>query len=53
MHVLHEGVIARIAAIPEYTDPTKAEMDQGFADLRETITRRLDPLEATVRQQPA
>jgi hypothetical protein len=50
MHVLHEDVIARIAAIPEYTGPTKAEMDQGFADLREMISRRLDPLDATVRQ---
>jgi hypothetical protein len=50
MHVLHEDVIARIAAIPEYTGPTKAEMDQGFADVREMISRRLDPLEATVRQ---
>jgi hypothetical protein len=50
MHVLHEDVIARIAAIPEYTGPTRAEMDQGFADIRELIGRRLDPLEATVRQ---
>jgi archaellum component FlaC len=50
MHVLHEDVIARIAAIPEYTGPTKAEMNHGFADLREMIGRRLDPLEATVRQ---
>jgi hypothetical protein len=50
MHVLHEDVIARIAAIPEYTGPTKAEMQQGFAELREAIDRRLDPLEATVRQ---
>jgi chromosome segregation ATPase len=50
MHVLHEDVIARIAAIPEYSGPTRAEMQQSFADLRETIERRLDPLEATVRQ---
>ena len=45
MHVLHEDVIARIAAIPEYSGPTKAE----FAELKEMIGRRLDPLEVTVR----
>ncbi len=46
MHVLHEDVIGRIAALPEYIGPTKAE----FAELKEMIGRRLDPLEATVRQ---
>jgi hypothetical protein len=45
VHVLHEDVIARIAAVPEYTGPTRAE----FAELRELIGRRIDPLEATVR----
>ena len=50
MHVLHEDVIARIAAIPEYTGPTKAEIQQAFAELRETIDWRLDPLEAIARQ---
>ena len=45
MHVLHEDVIARIAATREYTGPTRAE----FAELKEMIGRRLDPLEATVR----
>ena len=49
MHVLHEDVIARIAAIPEYSGPTKAE----FAELREMIERRLDPLERVVRQHGA
>jgi chromosome segregation ATPase len=53
MHVLHEDVIVRIAAIPEYTGPTKAEMQQGFADLREAIERRLDPLEALERRRQA
>lgn len=48
--VLHEDVLARIAATGELRLPTKGEMDQGFADLREFIERRLDPLEATVRQ---
>jgi predicted nucleic acid-binding Zn-ribbon protein len=47
MHVLHEDVIGRIAAIPEYSGPSKAE----FAELKEMIGRRLDPLEAVVRQQ--
>ena len=45
MHVLHEDVIARIAATREYTGPTRAE----FAELKEMLGRRLDPLEATVR----
>jgi chromosome segregation ATPase len=45
MHVLHEDVIARIAATPEYTGPTRAE----FAELKEMLSRRLDPLEAAVR----
>jgi chromosome segregation ATPase len=49
MHVLHEDVIARIAAIPEYSGPTKAE----FAELREMIERRLDPLERVVRRHDA
>jgi exonuclease VII small subunit len=49
MYVLHEDVIDRIKAIP--TDgPTKAEMKQGFDELREVIGRRLDPLEAAVRR---
>jgi hypothetical protein len=51
MHVLHEDVITRIAAIPEYTGPTRAEMQQGFADLREAIERRLDPLEVIERRR--
>jgi hypothetical protein len=50
MGVLHEEALGRIAATREYTGPTKAEMNQAFADLTETITRRLDPLEAAVRQ---
>ena len=45
MHVLHEDVVARIAAIPEYTGPTKAE----FAELKEMIGRRLDPLDAAIQ----
>ena len=50
MRVLHEDAIERIEAIPEYTGPTRAEFNQGMADLREVIERRLDPLEATVRR---
>jgi chromosome segregation ATPase len=48
--VLSEEAFARIAATREYTGPTRAEMNDAFADLKETLTRRLDPLEATVRQ---
>jgi len=50
MHVLHEDVIARIAAIPDYSGLMKAEIAHGVAELREVIERRLDPLEAVVRQ---
>ena len=41
---------ARIAAIPDNTSRLEAKMDRGFADLKEAIGRRLDPLEAAVRQ---
>jgi archaellum component FlaC len=47
--VLHEDVLGRIAATGEDAPATKREMAQGFADLRELIERRLDPLEAAVR----
>ena len=46
---LHEDVLSRIAAIGDDRGPTKREMNQGFADLREAIGRRLDPLEPAVR----
>jgi hypothetical protein len=51
MHVLHEDVIARIAAIPKYTGPTKAEMKRGFADLRKAINRWLNPVDAFERHR--
>ena len=35
MGVLHEEALGRIAATREYTGPTKAEMNQAFADLTE------------------
>ena len=46
MHLFHEDVIARLAAKFEYRGPTRAE----FAELKEMISRRLDPLEMTVCQ---
>ena len=49
MHVLHEDVIDRIKALP--TDvPNRAEMRRAFAEQDERIARRLDPLEAALRQ---
>jgi len=49
MHVLHEDVIDRIKALP--TDvPSRVEMRQAFAEQDERIARRLDPLEAALRQ---
>ncbi len=53
MHVLHEDVIARIAAIPDNTARLEARMDRGFAELKEALDRRLDPLEAVVRDHSA
>jgi septation ring formation regulator EzrA len=50
MHVLYEDVIARIAAIPDNASRLEAKIDRGFTDLKEAISRRLDPLEAAVRQ---
>lgn len=49
MGVLHEEALSRIAAIPDNTSRLEAKMAQGFADLKESLGRRLDPLEATVR----
>ena len=46
MRVLHEDTIARIAATREYTGPTREE----FAELKDMIGRRLDPLETVVGQ---
>ena len=49
MHVLHEDVLERIAATQASDAPSRAEMRQGFAELKEMISGRLDPLEAAVR----
>jgi archaellum component FlaC len=47
MRVLHEDVIGRIGALREAPQAaTKLEL----AELNESITRRLDPLEAAARQ---
>ena len=46
MRVLHEDTIARITATREYTGPTREE----FAELKDMIGGRLDPLETVVRQ---
>jgi predicted nucleic acid-binding Zn-ribbon protein len=45
MRVLHEEAMAAIAATREYSGPTKAE----FAELKDLLSQRIDPLEATVR----
>ena len=49
MHVLHEETISRIAAISEEPLATRSEMNRGFSELKELISRRIDPLEMTVR----
>lgn len=49
MRVLHEDLVDRIKALP--TDAvTRADMKREFQEMRETIGRRLDPLEAAVRR---
>ena len=50
MHVLHEDVMSRLKAMPEQVVPTRSEMMDGFAEIKEMIGRRLDPLEAVVKQ---
>jgi chromosome segregation ATPase len=50
MGVLHEAVIARFKAMPEQDVPTRGEMNHALAVLREETGRRLDPLEAVVRE---
>jgi uncharacterized phage infection (PIP) family protein YhgE len=52
MHVLHENVLDRIAAIP--TDgPSKVEVKRWIDDQGEAIGRRLDPVEAAVTRHSA
>jgi hypothetical protein len=49
MRVLHEDLVDRIAAIPGHTGPTRGEFD-GY---KESVDRRLSPLELAVRQHSA
>jgi hypothetical protein len=53
MRVLHEDLISRIAAIPDPTPAITRMFKAEMAELREAIGRRLDPLEATVREHSA
>lgn len=49
MRVLHEDVIARIAALAPDFAPIRREFRQADAELRDEIDRRLTPLEAAAR----
>ena len=49
MGVLHEEILDRIAAIP-HPDYSQFATKTDLADLKESIERRLDPLEWTVRK---
>jgi chromosome segregation ATPase len=53
MLVLHEEVMANMRGGREYEGPTRVEMVEADAGLKEEITRRLDPLEAVVRRHSA
>lgn len=48
--VLHENVLDIIAASTERNAVTKGEFKEAIADLKETLSRRLAPLEVVVRQ---
>jgi len=53
MRVLHEDLVGRIADLaPDYT-PMRREFQQADAELRESIDRRLQPLEAEARSRNA
>ncbi len=49
MGVLHEDALGRIAGLSEEPVATKREMDRGFAEMKELLLRRVEPLEAAVR----
>jgi hypothetical protein len=49
MHVLHEDLVDRIAALaPDYA-PIRREFQQGDAEVKESLLRRIEPLEAAER----
>lgn len=51
MRLLHEDVVGRIADLaPDYA-PIRREFKQADAELRESIERRLVPLEAAARSR--
>ena len=53
MHVLHEDMITSFAAASERSVVTRDEFHEAFVDLKESIGRRLDPIEMTVRAHSA
>ncbi len=48
MRLLHEDSIRRFAAFSEEPLATKRQMDQGFAELKELILHRIEPLAVAV-----
>ena len=53
MGVLHENVLEIIASSSERNAVTRGEFQEAMADLKETISRRIDPLEVVVRRHSA
>jgi len=49
MRLIHQDALTRLAAMREFDGPSRAEFQQGLADLEERIGRRLDPLVLAVR----
>jgi len=53
MGVLHENVLEIIASSSERNAVTRGEFQEAMADLKETISRRIDHLEVVVRRHSA
>ena len=51
MRMLHEDTLDKIEALAPDHAPLRREFRQADAELKESIERRLDPLEAFVRKQ--
>ena len=52
MRVLHEDVLVRIKDLTFDPEPLRREFRTGLADVREEFGRRMDPIEAVIRQRP-
>jgi hypothetical protein len=49
MHVLHEDLVDRITALAPDFAPIRREFQQADAEVKESLLRRIEPLEAAER----